>query len=268
MAGDRPTALVTGASAGIGAAFCRALAADGYDLVLTARRRDRLEDLGAELEERHKTAVTVLPADLADPRAPLQLFEQIAEKRLAIDVLVNNAGYGQRESFLEVDWKVHADFIQVLVTSVVQLCHLFIPAMRQRGFGRVINVASVAAFTPSALGFTLYGAAKVFVVKFSEALWLELRDTGVHVTAVCPGLTYSEFHDVLGVRKAMSRIPSFMWMDADTVARKGIEAVMRGEPMYVNGAVNRLIVGGARHFPYRLMLSGAKWGSGRVLKAR
>ncbi len=243
------TALITGASAGIGAAIARVFAANGFDLVLTARRADRLEALAAELREAHGRTVHVIVADLADPGAPSRIFDEVTRSGVVIDALVNNAGYGLAGGFFRSSWTDHRDFIQVMVTAVADLCYRFVPAMADRQRGWVINVASVAGLVPGSAGHTLYGAAKSLVIRFSESLALELRPRGVHVTALCPGFTYSEFHDVNDMRAQVSRLPKWMWMDADTVARQAYDAVMRGDVVYVNGRVNRAMVSLARHSP-------------------
>jgi short-subunit dehydrogenase len=243
------TALVTGASAGIGAAVARVFAAHGFDLVLTARRVDRLEALARELSAAHGCEAHVIPADLADPGAPARIFDEVARAGITVDALVNNAGYGLPGGFFASGWEEHRAFIQVMVTSVTELCHRFAPGMVARRRGWIINVGSVAGLVPATAGHTLYGAAKSLVIHFSESLALELLPHGVHVTALCPGFTYSEFHDVNGMRGQVSRLPRWMWMDAGTVARQAYDAVMRGDIVYVNGRVNRTIVALARHAP-------------------
>lgn len=243
------TALVTGASSGIGAELARVFAAHGFDLVLTARRLDRLEALAAELRARHGCAVRVIPADLADPAAPARLAREVAEAGLQVDALVNNAGYGLPGSFLSSPWEAHRAFIQVMVTSVAELCRLFAPGMVERRRGWIVNVGSVAGLVPATAGHTLYGAVKALVIRFSESLAGELRPHGVHVTALCPGFTYSEFHDVNGMRPQVSRLPRFLWLEADRVAREGYEAVVRGDVLCVNGRVYRAMVLGARLAP-------------------
>ncbi len=243
------TALVTGASSGIGAELARVFAAHGFDLILTARRLDRLEALAAELRERHGCAVHVIAADLADPAAPARIAREVAGAGLQVDALVNNAGYGLPGSFLSSPWESHQAFIQVMVTAVVELCRLFAPGMAERRQGWIINVGSVAGLVPATAGHTLYGAAKALVIRFSESLAGELKPRGVHVTALCPGFTYSEFHDVNRMRAQVSRLPSFLWLQADRVAREGYEAVMRGDRVLVNGRVYRAIVLGARLAP-------------------
>jgi len=234
-------ALITGASAGIGAEFARQLAAEGNGLVLTARRADRLEALAAQLRASHGVEVHCIPCDLADPRAPQQLFDECTRRGLAVDVLVNNAGYGVTGSFLSRPWQTHADFIQVLMTAPAELCHRFLPAMRARGRGRIINVASLAGHVPAPAGHTLYAASKAYLIKFSQALALENRAHGVKVCALCPGFTHSEFHDVTGTREQMRSMPRWLWMDADTVGRDGLAAVARGDSVRISGVVNRSI---------------------------
>jgi short-subunit dehydrogenase len=238
---ERRTALVTGASSGIGEAFAEALAERGHDLVITARRTDRLIALRDTLARKHGVRVEVIGADLADPRAPDQLREQIAELGLTIDVLVNNAGYRLHGSYEQTRWAQNADCLQVLVTAVCQLTHLFLPSMLARGYGRIIQIASIAGLVPGAPGGTLYAASKMFLVRFTESLALELEGSGVHVTASCPGLTRSEFHDVDGTRAQVAQAPRFAWMDASTVARQAIDACDAGHAVYVHGAFNRAL---------------------------
>jgi short-subunit dehydrogenase len=233
--------LVTGASAGIGRELARVFAAEGFDLALVARRRERLEELARELRAAHGATARVLAEDLADPAAPERIAASLAAEGVAVDALVNNAGYGLGKPFTRATWREEADFLQVLLTSVVHLAHLFVPGMIERRWGRVLNVASVAAFAPERPG-DLYAPVKTFVVRFSRSLALELQGTGVHVTALCPGFTYSEFHDVLGIRAEVSKTPKWMWMDAATVARQSYDAVMRGDALCVNGWANRLVV--------------------------
>jgi len=234
-------ALVTGASAGIGAAFARELASRGTSLVLTARREDRLAVLAAELLERHGTHVECIAADLAEPAAPKKLCAEIERRGIAIDTLINNAGYGLPGSFVSQPWPKHAEFIQVMMTAPCELAHLLLKGMQQRGFGRIVNVASLAGLVPGSAGHTLYGASKAFLIKFSQSLALENLKHGVNVCAVCPGFTYSEFHDVTGTRGVVSKMPSWMWLSAEEVARRGMDAVERGEIVYVTGRINRMI---------------------------
>jgi short-subunit dehydrogenase len=238
---DSQWALVTGASAGIGAAIARELAARGYSLLLTARRADRLEKLAHELHEVHGTHCRPVAVDLADPAGPLQLFTYCKSEKLPIDMLVNNAGYGVPGALVAQPWDAHRDFIEVMVTAPVALCHLFVPAMRERKRGHVLNVASIAGMMPGTAGHTLYGASKAFLIKFSESLALENKKRGIKVCAVCPGFTYSEFHDVTGSRKLVSQMPGWMWSKAEDVARDGVAATLRGDTVFIPGKVNRVL---------------------------
>jgi len=240
--GRGKTALVTGASSGIGKAFAELLAAKGYAVVLTARRSDRLESLAAQLRQRHDVSTHTIVADLAQPDASQHIAAALASRGLMIDVLVNNAGYGVPGSYVNVPWNDHARFMQVMVTAVLDLSYRLLPGMLDRGWGRIINIASVAGMVPSPAGHTLYGASKSFLIRFSEALAAENVSRGVHVTAVCPGFTLSEFHDVTGTRDKMTSVPGVLWLKADDVAREGYDAVMKGRSVVVNGAVYRMLV--------------------------
>lgn len=240
-------ALITGASSGIGAAFAREYARRGKPLLLTARRGDRLEALRRELGER--VPCQLVMADLSVRGAPQAIFAEAQSRGLHVDALVNNAGYGVPGAFLSSDWRTHADFLQVMLGAGCELAWRFLPAMRERGHGRVINVASLAAIVPASAGHTLYGAAKGFLVRFSESLALEMRPHGVHVTALCPGFTRSEFHDVNGMRERVSRLPAWLWQDTHQVARAGIDAVERGDMRCVCGAVNRLVAAASKYLP-------------------
>jgi uncharacterized protein len=245
----RRRALVTGASSGIGLAFARVLAQQGYDLVLTARRRDRLEALATELRERHHTHCVVLAEDLAAPDASARIVDLVSRQQLTIDVLVNNAGFGVPGSYASTTWQQQQAFLQVLVVAVAELTHRLLPGMIERRWGRIINVASLAGLLPGVAGHTLYAASKAFVIRFSESLALETARHGIHVTASCPGFTLSEFHDVTGTREQVNRMPRIMWLDADTVARRSYEAVMAGVPVFVPGRLNRTLATVSRVLP-------------------
>ncbi len=240
--GDGKTALVTGASAGIGKAFAQLLAAKGYGLILTARRRDRLDELARQLNQQHRVATHVIVADLAEPDASARIADAVRAQGLHVDLLINNAGYGQPGSYVNVPWADHQRFIQIMMTAVCDLTYRLLPPMVERGWGRVINIASVAGLVPAPAGHTLYGASKAFVIRFSEALAAENLSKGVNVTAVCPGFTYSEFHDVTGTRQQMNSVPKIMWLDAADVAREGYDAVMRGDAVVVNGRIYRCLL--------------------------
>ena len=243
----RGHALVTGASSGIGAALAREYARRGVPLVLVARRAERLQALADELSP--QVECIVIAADLADPATPARLFEQTQARGLFIETLVNNAGYGVPGRFLSADWKTHADFLQVLMTSVAELTYRYLPAMEAAGRGRILNVASLAGLVPASAGHTLYGATKLWLIRFSETLDQESRRHGVHVTALCPGMTYSEFHDVNGMRDKVSRLPKGIWLTSAEVARLGVDAVEAGKPRIITGRSNRIIATLCKYLP-------------------
>lgn len=233
------TALVTGASAGIGRDLARVLAREGFDLVLVARREDRLREVARALEAAHGVRARVLAQDLARPEAPKAIFDATEGTGQRIDVLVNNAGLTLPGTFTAVSWADQEALLRVLVVSVAELCHRFLPLMLARGYGRVMNVASLAGLLPGAPGGTLYAGAKSFVVKMSESIAAEIPGKNVHVLALCPGFTFTEFHDVAGTRAKVASMPKWMWMDGPEVAEEGYRAMMRGDVVFVNGLANR-----------------------------
>lgn len=247
-------ALVTGASSGIGEAFAERLATEGFDVVITARRDARLRAVQSRLQERYGARVEVIVEDLNDPAAPARLCKELEARGLKIDVLVNNAGYGVPGSYLSSSWDVHSRFLQIMVVAVSELTYRLLPGMIERQYGRIINIASLAGLVPAPAGHTLYAAAKAFLIKFSESLGHEVRRHGVVVTAVCPGFTYSEFHDVTGTRAMMNRLPGFMWLSAADVARKGYDAAMAGKSMVVTGRINAAIATLVRILPQPLVI--------------
>ena len=232
------TALITGASAGIGKSFCQVYAKAGYDLVLVARREDRLNELADALRKEHGVMTYVLARDLADPAAPAEICDWLDGQGIAIDALVNNAGYALSHSVMTTPLEDIKGFMQVLMTAPVELCHRLAPSMQDRGDGQIINVSSIAAWMPPIRG-DIYCAAKSFLLNFSLGLGLEMKPFGVNVTALCPGFTVSEFHDVMGTRKSVSKLPRFLWMDADSVAQQGYEAVCEGKDVHTPGLVNQ-----------------------------
>ncbi len=245
----RRLVLVTGASAGIGAALARVFAERGWDLALTARRLDRLEALKAELEGRWGCQCLTIAADLAEAGAADAILAAIAAEGRVVDGLVNNAGYGLPGTFANTGWADQAAFIQVLLTAPTELAHKVMPGMLERRFGRIMNVASLAGHLPGSAGHTLYAAVKAYMVKFSQSLHLEGKASGVHVSALCPGFTFSEFHDVNGTRAAVSTMPSWLWMEAKDVAVAGFEALERNKPVEVPGLASKGIAALAKLLP-------------------
>jgi uncharacterized protein len=259
----RRLCLVTGASSGIGAAIARIYASHGYDLALTARREDRLLAVAEDIRLKHGVEVQVIAADLADPAAPDRILGEIAAHGRSVSALVNNAGYGLTGRYVASGWAEQAAMLQVMLTAVCELSHKVLPDMTQQGFGRIVNVASLAGLIPASPGQPLYTPIKAFLVKFSETLHLENLHTGVHVTALCPGLTYTEFHDVNHTRKTLSRrAPAWMWLGADEVAAAGYEAAEANRPICVTGAPNKAIAAIAKLLPdeWALALMGREYG--------
>lgn len=244
--------LITGASAGIGEEFAKQYAALGWDIALTARRADRLEKLARDLEEKYQVATIVISQDLARANSVDTILKEIAEVGRHVDGVVNNAGYGLPGTFLNTKWKDQAAFLRVLYSAPIELTHKVLPGMAERGFGRIINVASLAGYTPGSNGHTLYASVKSGMIKFSESIDAEAKAAGhhdVHCTALCPGFTWSEFHDVNGTRDKTNEMPDWMWMEAEPVVEAGINACERGQPVVVPGAVNKGLAALSRILP-------------------
>lgn len=249
---QKPWALVTGASAGIGTEFCRQLAAKGYQLVLVARREDKLQAVADELQDSHGAHSMIITADLSMKESCETIVKQLEKENIAIEYLVNNAGYGLPGSFHVADWQEHADFIQVMMTAVCELTWRLLPGMQERGKGYIVNVASVAGLIDPSAGHTLYGASKSFLIKFSQSLALENANTGVKVTALCPGFTYSEFHDVNQTREMISKLPDFLWLEAQEVVADTLKAMSAEnvDSIVVPGMQYKSIVFISRHLPW------------------
>ncbi len=239
---SRGTALITGASSGIGEAFARLFAAEGFDLLLTARREEKLLELAADLPT--TTKIVVLPGDLSTTAGITSFCESVSGQSLEIDVLVNNAGMMVEQEFANLTTEQLESTITLNITALTQLIHQFLPAMKARKTGRILNVASVAAFHPVP-GMDIYAATKAYVLSFSEALAENLRDTGISVTALCPGLTDTDMVDT-SVAAAM---PTFMISQPDEVARSGFDALMNREVICIPGNANRLALAWAQHQP-------------------
>ena len=246
------TALVTGASAGIGREFCEQLAARGHDLVVVARRAERLEEIKAEIEARHGVKVEVLAADLAVADDLRRVAERVCRRDEPVDVLVNNAGFGVKTSFLDTPVEKEIESVDVMVKAVVVLTHAAAGAMVERRRGTVINVSSVASFMASGT----YSAAKSYVTVFSESIAAQLHGTGVTVTALCPGFTHTEFHErgEIPVDKT-SPLAKRLWLDVDRLVRDGLAGVDAGKVVSVPGRQYKAITGLLRVVPRPLVRS-------------
>lgn len=244
--------LITGASAGIGAEFARQYAARGWDVALTARRREPMETLAAELQRQHNAETLIIPADLGAADGVDTILRALTASAHAVTGLVNNAGYGLPGTFFNTSWEDQSAFLRVLYTAPIELTHRLLPGMRDARFGRIVNVASLAGYAPGSAGHTLYASVKAGLIKFSESIAAECDAAGlgeVHCTALCPGFTWSEFHDVNGTRDATNTMPKWLWMDAAPVVRAGIDACERGQAVIVPGGVNKTLATLTRILP-------------------
>jgi len=239
--GGGKTALVTGASAGIGWHLAREFAAHGFDLVLVARSADKLEALASEVAERYGVRALVRPADLLAPGAPRELFDELSRRGIPIEVLVNDAGVMQFGRFHEMSVERLLELVSLNAGALTAMTRLFVEPMVRGGGGRILNVASLAAFQPVP-AMALYGATEAFIVSLSEALGTELRDSGVTVTALCPGYTTTRMlDDVPGSRDLAARMPRGMILDPAEVARVGYRACVDGVPVVVPGVSNQVL---------------------------
>jgi hypothetical protein len=231
------TALITGASAGLGLEFAKRFAADGHDLVLVARRRDRLEALAGQLQQAHGVKAHVVAADLALPDGPRRVLEEVRRLEVSVDFLVNNAGFGTSGAFSEIDLKRELEMVQVNIVALLELTRALLPGMVARKSGRILNIGSTAGFQPGPF-MAAYYASKAFVNSFTEALWYELRGTGVTATVSCPGATATEFAAVAGNDR--SRLFRMGAASPSAVAREAYRAMMAGRPIVVHGMRNKV----------------------------
>lgn len=243
-------ALVTGASSGIGAEFARTLAARGMHLILTARREDRLRELGDELDTRHGTQCEIIALDLTEPGATHELMAEIDRRERKVSLLVNNAGFGHVGEVESVDPAVMQQMIQLNIAALTDLTFLVLPGMLADRHGGIINVASVAAFQPVAY-MGVYAATKAFVLHFSEALWAEVHDRGVTVTALCPGTTRTEFFDVAGVTGWLRKHRS---QSVEQVVKAGLRGLKKDRQYYVSGWLNYILTLAVRLVPRKMVV--------------
>jgi short-subunit dehydrogenase len=244
---QRQTALVTGGSGGIGLEIAKVLARNGFDLVLVARKRDTLEAAAGQLEGTHDVKVHVFAADLRRRESPEVIFDFLHNENVAIDILVNNAGFGVGGEFAETELTRELEMIQVNIAALTHLTKLFLPGMIKRKSGRILNVASTAAFQPGPL-MAVYYATKAYVLSFSEALAEELRHSGVTVTALCPGPTRTDF--AASAQVTNSRLfTAFGAADAADVAEYGVTAMMHGRRVAIPGIKNKIIAQANRFTP-------------------
>jgi short-subunit dehydrogenase len=258
------TALVTGASSGIGAAIARELASRGHAITLVARREERLVSLATDLGQEHGVETGVIPADLAEAAGRERVQSEVAAGGRWVEVLVNNAGFGSRGDFASSDAARMGEMVRVNVEAVVDLTGRFLPGMVQRGRGAVLNIASMAAFQPLP-GAAVYAASKSFVLSFSEAIRTELRGSGVSVTAVCPGPIRTEFMDAAGMGDVESTTPDLIWRSPEDVAREAVRGADRDKRVVVpGGLLNRATSLAGQHSPRALALPLTRriWRSG------
>jgi short-subunit dehydrogenase len=247
------TALVTGASSGIGAEIARALAGRGHGVTLTARREERLLELASELTDRHRVVAGVIAADIGAAEGRERLTAELERLELEVDVLVNNAGFGHTGDFVDAERERQVAMVALNCDAVVDLSARFLPRMVANGAGAVINIASTAAFQPLA-GTATYAATKAFVLSFSEAVHSELKGTGVTVTAVCPGPVRTEFAEQAGIGGAEEKTPGLIWMSAEDLAAEAVKATEQGKRAVVPGLLNHAGSLLGRHTPRRFSL--------------
>ncbi len=255
------TALITGASMGIGRALADEFAKHGHPVILVARSEGKLRELADQISAQHKVQAHVIAQDLTDPNAAHTLYDQVQALGVSVDILVNNAGFASYGFFHELDLKTQTDMIQLNVTTLTALSHLFVQEMLARRSGKILNVASTAGFLPGPL-MAVYYATKAYVLSFSEALNNELRDKGVSVTALCPGPTQSEFQ----ARAAMqdSKLVQRSLMTSHEVAAQGYAALMAGESVRITGFSNKLLMFMRRLLPRDMITRMARNAQDRV----
>lgn len=238
---SKTCALITGASAGFGTEFARQLAADGKNLVLVARRVAPMEELAGALREKHGVDVDIIQADLSDPAAPAAIYQETASRGLVVDTLVNNAGAGGPDLLAMRDWNAQQAHLTLMMTSVAAMCHFFVPPMQERGYGRVLNVASVAGQITVPTDCN-YGPTKTYVIALSKALAKTVKSDGVNVLALCPGFTHTDFHKSKRLAEMKKNTHDFLWYDVDVVVREGLDALEKGKLVCTSGRLYRFLM--------------------------
>ncbi len=256
------TALVTGASGGIGYELARLLARDGFNLVLVARSADKLNEMKRQYESRAGIRVHVISKDLAQPSAPREIFDELQREGITVDVLVNNAGFTVFGKFVETEPDAELQMMQVNIVALTHLTKLFLPGMVERGWGRVLNLGSTASFFPGPL-MAIYYASKAYVRSFSEALWVELEGTGVTVTVLCPGPTETGFQK-RGNMEDSGLVAGRKILDVRTVARAGYRATMQGRMILVVGLKNWVLAESTRFLPDKMLARSVRRAQDRV----
>ncbi len=249
------TALVTGASGGIGLEFARQLANAGTNLILVARSTEKLEEAARTFRER-SVETTILTADLSRTESANRLYQEVSSRNLFVDILINNAGFGDYGEFSRSDLGKQVDMIQLNVSSLVSLTHLFLPEMISRKYGRILNVASTAAFQPGPFA-SVYYATKAAVLSFSQAIGNELEGTGVNVTALCPGPVDTGFQAAAGMRKSR-RMRTVLLQPVEKVAQEGLAGLIHSKSVVIPGVMNRLVVTGSRFLPRSVVIGAAR----------
>jgi uncharacterized protein len=245
------TALITGASSGLGLEFVKLFAKDGYNLVLVARNESKLQELKQTF---NNVEVTVIKKDLSASNAAKEVFAAVQEKGIAIDVLINNAGFGLLGKFEELDYQKQTEMLNLNITTLTQLTHLFLPQLKQKQAGRILNLASAAAFLPVPM-MTVYAATKAYVLSFSEALNEELKGTNITVTALCPGATKTNFGSVANAAETKVFKKG---MDAETVAKQGYDALLQGKSLAITGSMSKAAAIGMKFIPRKTIVKFSK----------
>jgi short-subunit dehydrogenase len=260
----RHRALVTGASSGIGRAIAEVLAARGFDLVVTARRRERLDAIAAQLESTYGIDVAIVTADLSDPEGPVTIYDDVTQRGITVDVLVNNAGTGDPIRYHQSEWEHHQRTITLMATSPARLIHLFLPSMIEHGYGRVVTVCSGAVHVPGVPLHGFYAPTKSFMHKLTQTLAVEYAGSGVTFSATLPGFTESELLDSSGARDMTDKLPRFMVANTERVAEEVVDACLAGTVSLTHTWFNKLTFGVMKHLPTRYAHLCMGWARNRL----